>query len=147
VKTEIVTITYANGQTLKVRRPLLEIFQPSSTTEVDRGTSSGGAAICPVTGYTTSVQSVRQQLAGRGGGAADARLICVIGTNPNSAGRLYLSPKAGDTDAARQAACELQDRIRKHLGKVSLIPDRKLNHLRGFFNVVLYGMTTWGDLF
>ena len=27
------------------------------------------------------------------------------------------------------------------------MPDGQLNHLRGFFNVVLYGMSTWGSLF
>ena len=28
-----------------------------------------------------------------------------------------------------------------------LIPDGQINHLRGFFNIVLYGMTEWGDIF
>jgi putative DNA methylase len=72
IKTKVVTVTYADGQTLKVRRPLLEIFQPASDSEIDNGTSSGGAATCPITGYTTSVESVRKQLLARRGGASDA---------------------------------------------------------------------------
>src|SRR5208337_1125953 len=147
VKTDIVTVRYADGRTLKVRRPLLEVFQPASPSEVEKGTSSGGAATCPVTGYTTSVESVRRQLTIRRGGAEDARLICVIASNRKAPGRLYLAPTSVDTGAALQAAGILKHRISKHVGKVSLVPDGQLNHLRGFFNVVLYGMTTWGDLF
>ncbi|MER8395421.1 DUF1156 domain-containing protein [Mesorhizobium sp. M1340] len=147
VKTEIATVSYANGKTLKVRRPLLEVFRPTSTSEIEKGTSSGGAATCPVTGYTTSVESVRQQLVARRGGAADARLVCVIASNANSSGRQYLDPTSIDTDAALNAARELQEQIDNNPGRVSLVPDGELNHLRGFFNVVLYGMTTWGDLF
>ena len=75
VETDIVSVTYADGKTLKVRRPRLKIFQPTSPVKVIKGTSSGGAATCPVTGYTTSVESVRRQLITRRGGAEDARLI------------------------------------------------------------------------
>jgi adenine-specific DNA methylase len=147
VETEVDTVTFADGKTMKVRRPLLEIFQPSSPAEVERGTSSGGAATCPVTGYTTSVESVRRQLMARRGGAEDARLVCVVATNTNISGRLYLPPTSLDMAAACRAATELKRQISEHLDNVSLVPDGQLNHLRGFFNVVLYGMTTWGDLF
>jgi putative DNA methylase len=147
VKTEIVIVTYADGQTLKVRRPLLEIFQPTSTSEIDKGTSSGGAATCPVTGYTTSVERVRKQLMARRGGASDARLVCVIASNATLSGRQYRDPMSVDIDAALQAARELHEQIKNGSGGQSIVPDGQLNHLRGFFNVVLYGMTTWGDLF
>ena len=147
VITEIVSVTYSDGKTLTVRRPLLEIFQPSSPAEVEKGTSSAGAATCPVTGYTTSVESVRRQLISRRGGAADARLVCVIASNSKGAGRLYRAPSKIDEEAANHSAQELARQISEHTGPVSLVPDGQLNHLRGFFNVVLYGMTTWGDLF
>jgi putative DNA methylase len=147
VKTEVVTVTFADGKTLKVRRPLLEVFQPKAVLEVEKGTSSGGAATCPVTGYTTSVEGVRRQLMLRRGGAEDARLICVVASNSKGAGRLYLLPTSKDVDAALQAARDLKRQISTHVGTESLVPDGQLNHLRGFFNVVLYGMTTWGDLF
>jgi putative DNA methylase len=147
VKTEIVTVSYADGKTLQVRRPLLELFQPSSPSEVEKGTSSGGAATCPVTGYTTPVERVRRQLMTRRGGAEDARLFCIVSSNAKAPGRLYLAPTAKDTEAALQATLELKHQISKHVGAAALVPDGQLNHLRGFFNVVLYGMTTWGDLF
>jgi len=147
VETEVVSVTYAHGKTLKVRRPRIEVFQPASPAQVEKGTSSGGAATCPVTGYTTSVESVRRQLSSRRGGAEDARLVCVVASNRKGPGRLYLTPTSTDTDAVFRATQELKRQISKHVGDVSLVPDGQLNHLRGFFNVVLYGMTTWGDLF
>ncbi len=146
VISEIASATYADGRTLKVRRPLLEVFHASSPSEVEKGTSSGGAATCPITGYTTAVESVRRQLINRRGGAEDARLLCVIASNSSTSGRSAV-PTTKDLEAAFQASCELKRRIAEHVGTESLMPDGQLNHLRGFFNVVLYGMTTWGDLF
>ncbi len=147
VRTEVVTVNYADGRALKVRRPLLEVFEPSSPSEVERGTSTGGAATCPVTGHTTSVESVRRQLSARRGGAQDARLVCAIASPEKMPGRLYINPRSVDIEAAVHAAAELKRQISEHVDGVPLLPDGQLNHLRGFFNVVLYGMTTWGDLF
>ena len=147
VKTEIVLARHDDGTERKVRRPLLEVFEPKSWDEVDKATSSGGAATCPVTGFTTPVESVREQLKQRKGGAGDARLVCVVTTRQNSPGKEYLVPDRHDVEVAERAKAELLRRIRNHHAKLSLVPNGKLNHLRGFFNVVLYGMTTWGDLF
>lgn len=147
VCTETVRITYADATVRTVRRPLLEIFRPGSPNEVEKGTSSGGAVTCPVTGFTTSVERVREQLKVRKGGGSDARLICVVTTPENASGRVYRLPKESDLMAASVAKTELHRRIERHRSGTSMIPDGELNHLRGFFNVVLYGITTWGDLF
>ena len=38
--------------------------------------------------------------------------------------------------------------VRKNPARRSpLVPDGPINHLRGFFNIVLYGITQWGDIF
>jgi putative DNA methylase len=86
VRTEMVQAFYADGTVRKVRRPLMEVFQPDSPLEVEKGTSAGGAATCPVTGFTTSVERVREQLKLRAGGGADARLLCVITTPKKNRG-------------------------------------------------------------
>jgi len=145
VKTETVVANYADGTSVRVRRPLVEIFKPVSSSDVEEGTSRGGAAVCPVTEHTTPVEAIRTQLARRRGGSADARLLCVISADRE--GRSYRTPEQADLDAAARAAQELDRRKAEHRGSESLLPDGKLNHLRGFFNVVLYGMTTWADLF
>jgi putative DNA methylase len=41
VETEVVSVPYSDGKTLQVRRPRLEVFQPASPREVEKGTSSG----------------------------------------------------------------------------------------------------------
>lgn len=147
IKTETVTVTYADGASRVVRRPILRVLHPRSTSDVEQGTSRGGAATCPITGYTTPVENVRKQLEGRRGGAADARLICVVTSKANEIGRFYRTPTNLDIEAVHNAAHELSQRPVLDDSSLSSIPDGKLNHLRGFFNVVLYGMTTWGDLF
>ena len=144
---ELVSVTYSDGVTRKVRRPRLEVYCPTSLSDVEKGTSSGGAATCPITGFTTSVESVRRQLATRKGGAGDARMLCAVASGGAGVGRVYRDPQELDLTAARSADKELVRRIAAHEGDLSLIPDGQLNHLRGFFNVVLYGMTTWGELY
>ena len=147
IKTEAVSVSYADGTTCVVRRPLLKILHPKSTTDVDKGTSRGGAATCPITGFTTPVENVRKQLERRRGGTSDARLICVVTRQTNKTGRVYRTPTKLDTEAAHDAARALKEGPPFNDSSISSVPDGKLNHLRGFFNVVLYGMTTWGDLF
>src|SRR5262249_40596183 len=51
--------------------------------EVGEGTVKRGSATCPCCGFTTPVKAVREQLKKRRGGAADARLFCVVTTRPN----------------------------------------------------------------
>jgi adenine-specific DNA methylase len=145
--TKTVTITSADGAERIVRRPLIEVFHPKSVSEVEAGTSKGGAATCPVTGYTNSVERVRDQLKSRRGGAADARLLCVVATPRSAPGRIYRDPTQNDLDAAERAKQRLNKVLTAKKGDIPALPDGELNHLRGFFNVVLYGMTTWGDLF
>jgi putative DNA methylase len=174
VQTETVTVTYfIDGQPVvkRVRRPLLEIFEPKKETEVEPGTVGRGSATCPVTGYTTKVDSVRAQLKQRRGGAADARLFAVVTTRDHEQGRFYRLPTAADRAASDAAAVELERRERadgtersaagraagrrsaaagaegaKHCR--SLVPDEviSLNELRRV-SVPIYGMERWGDLF
>jgi putative DNA methylase len=147
VKTRMATVEYADGSERKVRQPLLELFQPKSERDIESGTSLGGAASCPVTEFTTAVEKVRAQLSARRGGASDARLICVATSRSGSPGRFYRMATEVDSAAANAAAAELIRRLKMQSGEPALIPDGRLNHLRGFFNVVLYGMTRWGDMF
>jgi len=147
VQTRSITKTFANGQKISILEPILEIFSPSSPREVESGTSRGGAATCPVSGFTTSVESVRRQLSTRKGGAADARLFCVVTTHPGRLGRFYRLPTEKDTEASHFASIEFERQRQTYSGLGAFVPEGELNHLRGFFNVVLYGMKKWGDLF
>ena len=84
--------------------------------DVGEGTVRRGSATCPVCGYTTPVASVRKQLKARRGGAADARLFCVVTTRPGQQGRFYRLPTERDLEAVRNAAEELERRKAAHTG-------------------------------
>jgi adenine-specific DNA methylase len=145
VITKAEVVRYADGRELRVRRPLLEVFEPKAEREVEKGTSAGGAATCPVSGHTTTVESVRAQLSTRRGGASDARLVCVVTTKEGEQGRRFRDPAKNDAIASAWAADALRREVERHDG--TAVPDEELNHIRGFFNVPLYGMSRWGDLF
>lgn len=174
VQTETVAVTYfIDGQPVvkRVRRPLLEIFEPNKESEVEGGTVARGSATCPVTGYTTKVDSVRGQLKQRRGGAADARLFAVVTTRDHEQGRFYRLSTPADQATFDAAAAEMERRERADgtersaAGRTagrrsaaagmegvenrrSLVPDEviSLNELRRI-SVPIYGMERWGDLF
>ena len=132
----------------KGKRVDFEIIPDAKAKDVGDGTVKRGSATCPCCGYTTPVKSVREQLKKRRGGAADARLFCVVITRPNVKGRIYRLPIDHDSQAARNAALELEKRKRKHTGVLSLVPYESLD-VRGIRHTwaMIYGLDHWGDLF
>lgn len=130
------------------KRVDFEIIENARPREVGEGTVRRGSATCPVCGFTTPVASVRRQLKERWGGAADARLFCVVTTRPGQQGRFYRLPTAADLEAVRKATEELERRKAAHTGPLSLVPDEPLPPQGTLgFRVQLYGMEQWGDLF
>ena len=147
VNCDIVNVSYADGTTLTVRRPLLEIFSPEKEKDVGNGTVARGSATCPVTGYTTPVASVRKQMKSRQGGAVDARLFCVVTTKPGHKGRFYRLPTEADWKATIKATEVLEKHVAEYKGRLNLIPCEPLPLMSGVFNAPIYGCNTWGSLF
>jgi putative DNA methylase len=130
----------------------IEIIQDVKAQDVGEGTVRRGSATCPVCGYTTPVASVRKQLKARRGGAADARLFCVVTIRPGPLGRFYRLPTERDMDAVRNAAEELKRRKAEHTGELSLVPDEPTPQGGGSgagraFSQRNYGMDLFEDLF
>jgi adenine-specific DNA methylase len=71
----------------------------------------------------------------------------VVTGSSDAQGRFYRLPTIVDRKAEIAAAMELERRVASSTGGLPLLPEARLNHLRGFFNVVLYGMRIWADLF
>lgn len=147
-KTEVITLPYADGSTRKVRRPILEIFQPKAASELPPPTVKRGSATCPVTGHTTPVKSVRAQLKARHGGADDARLFAVATLHPATTGRRYRLPTPLEESALADARVEAARLRQASVNGMSVVPDEKLD-VRGIRHTwaMIYGMTSWGDLF
>ncbi len=123
------------------------VINPITASEVGRGTSRQGAATCPICDYTTPVERVREQLSLKQGGTVEAKLLAVGVTRPSEVGKRYRLPTLDEMDQFAGAKQAYLEERTKTDGGVPTIPTDELNHLRGFFNVVLYGMRRWGDLF
>jgi putative DNA methylase len=130
------------------KRVEFEIVENPKASEVQDGTVARGSATCPICGYTTPVESVRAQLKKRHGGAADARMFCVVTTQHGQQGRSYRLPTEMDLNAARSAADELKRQEIEWSGELSLVPDELLPPVGTLgFRVQQYGIERWGDIF
>lgn len=112
------------------------------------GTVKRGSATCPCCGYTTPVARIREQLKKRQGGAADARLLCVITSRLGETDRRQRLPRRDDLQAISRAATYLERRRIDSGNGLSAVPDEVIspNELRRI-SVPIYGMCKWGDLF
>ena len=132
----------------KEKRVDFEIIENAKANDVRDGTVRRGSATCPCCGFTTPVTSVRRQLKARYGGAADARMFCVVTTRSWEQGRFYRLPTKRDLEAARKAADELERRKKEHKGELSLVPDEPLpSTSSGFIAPPTYGMDKFSLLF
>lgn len=131
----------------KKKRIEFDVVENIKPKDVGEGTVRRGSATCPVCGYTTPVARVRAQLRERYGGAADARLYCVVTTHSDEQGRNYRLPTKRDLEVVHKATEELERRKRRHHGPFSLTPDEYLPVMSGVFNAPIYGHNTWGSLF
>ena len=132
------------------KRVDFEIIENAKAQDVADGSVRRGSATCPCCGFTTPVGSVKKQLKARRGGAADARLFCVVTTRPGQKGRFYRLPTERDLEAMRRAAEELERRKKEHKGELSLVPDEPYPDETGagaLSSSVSYGLKNWGDVF
>ena len=139
-----------------------EIYEPQSEREVAGGTVARARATCVCCGAVLLPERVRTQLAAQRGGAdavfdeqgnhtGGARMTAVVTLKPGEPGRHYRLPTDADYAAVRLA----QERVAKlldeweHDGRQNLcpVPDEPLPLMSGTFNVPLYGINRWGDLF
>ena len=139
-----------------------EVFEPKADCEVRGGTVTRARASCLCCNAVLPPERVRAQLAAQRGGAdvvfdqqggrtGGARLTAVVTLRPGQSGRNYRLPTDADYAAVRKA----QERLARILdewergGRQGLcpVPDEPLPLMSGTFNVPLYGINRWGDLF
>lgn len=147
VQTEVVEISL-NGETLKVQRPLMEIFAPTSAIQVEAGTARGGSATCPVTGFTTPAPRVKEQLKQQRGGAQQSRLYAVYVERLNR--REFRLATHCDVDVFQSATEAAREMLRKHseaFPTEPINPIRPYKNTRGLSAVTRIGCASFGDLY
>ena len=143
------------------RPPRLEfdIFEPKNAIELQSGTVSRAKATCRCCNKTLPAERVRVQLIAQRGGAdvrfdhegkrvGGAFLLAVATLSDDTTGRHYRLAGQSDYHAVWMAQQRLKQVAAGPLANgLSPVPGEPLPLMSGTFNVPLYGMTTWGDLF
>jgi putative DNA methylase len=139
-----------------------EVFEPQNEKEVSAATMARAKATCPCCKMVLPPERVRGQLSEQRGGAdavfdaagnrtGGARMVAVVTLRPGVTGRHYRLPTEQDYEAVWKAQNQLKTIIDewKQSGKKGLcpVPDEPLPNIRGRFNVFIYGIRSWGDLF
>lgn len=126
------------------------------------GTVRRGSVTCPICGYTTQVESVREQLKEKNGGSNDSRLIAIVSIICSERiqksgqkirqfvepGRFYRLANDKDVKNVDRALIELENRNNDYLETFSFIPNEifDINGIRHTW-AMIYGLTRWHDYF
>jgi len=112
----------------------------------EEGTISRAFVRCPVCGAVINDDLTRQLFRA---GKASQRMTAVILTHPKRKGKTYRLPTERDLIAYKDAESALQHKQKDLLTELGMdpVPDELLPLMSGVFNVPIYGMTRWGDLF
>ncbi len=157
-RVEFEIIEKKNGKWYQHLAPETIVLKPNF-----EGTVRRGSVTCPICGYTTPVDRIREQLKKRNGGANEAQLyaiansLIVLRKNEfgnvrlfDESGRFYRLPNEIDCEAVKNANAELERNKIKCTSELSLVPDEATpdNHgHRAVGSAWVYGMKEWGQLF
>ncbi len=123
----------------------IKVLITSDTPKEDLGgTVRRGSVTCPVCGFT--LQRTRVETVAKAGGLGERLLAIVLG-KPGHPGRVYRSASKRDEDCFRIAAARLLTLEATLPDGLSTVPTERLPYLRSIFNVHVYGITTWAQLF
>ncbi len=110
------------------------------------GSISRAVAICPVCGRTVEAKTTRKLFQQ---GKARQRMVAVVMNKPGTRDKRYRLATETDFvvfESAEACLAEKQERLTLEWG-MNPVPDEELPLMSGVFNVAIYGINTWGDLF
>ncbi len=112
----------------------------------DEGTVSRAIIVCPVCGSSVDAKTTRELFKQ---GKSNQRMIAVVLHKPGESGKKYRLANEEDMLIFEEAEKYL-NRKREELMKewgIDPVPDEELPLMSGVFNVPIYGINRWGDLF
>jgi putative DNA methylase len=112
----------------------------------EEGTVTRAHVRCPLCGGSIDDDTTRRLFRE---GKAGQRMMAVVLHHPDRPGKRYRLPTARDLEAYRAAEQALEEKRRKLWEEWGMdpVPDEPLPLMSGVFNVPIYGLTRWGDLF
>ncbi len=110
------------------------------------GTISRARVVCPCCGSGLSDKEVRKQFQD---GQAGQRMITVVLHHPRRQGKTYRLATPEDVAVFEKTTQVLEAKRQKLLEKWGMdpVPDELIPLMSGVFNVPIYGINKWGDLF
>jgi len=112
----------------------------------EKGTVSRAIVTCPVCGATIDAKTTRRLFQQ---GKSGQRMVAVVLHKQGEQGKRYRLATEKDLEVYKKAEeylKEKQEKLRDEWGMEPL-PDEELPLMSGVFNVPIYGMNAWGDLF
>ncbi len=112
----------------------------------EEATVSRAHVRCPVCNGTIDGNTTRHLFRE---GKAFQRVVAVVLHKPGRSGKIYRVPTERDLEAYREAEAVLEQRRQALWAEWGMdpVPDEPLPLMSGTFNVPLYGIIRWGDLF
>jgi putative DNA methylase len=112
----------------------------------EEGTVTRAHVRCPLCGGSIDDDTTRRLFRE---GKAGQRMMAVVLHHPDRPGKRYRLPTARDLESYRAAEQALEEKRRKLWEEWGMdpVPDEPLPLMSGVFNVPIYGLTRWGDLF
>ncbi|NQE44575.1 hypothetical protein C5S31_00960, partial [ANME-1 cluster archaeon GoMg2] len=115
-------------------------FDPS------KGTVKRAVARCLVCGSTVDANTTRKLFQK---GKASQRMVAVVLHHPKKKGKNYRIATEKDLEVFKEAEKYLEKKRAKLMDEwgIDPVPDEELPLMSGVFNVPIYGLNKWGDLF
>jgi putative DNA methylase len=113
----------------------------------NKGTVSRAIVDCPIC-HSSSLndEDLRKEFQE---GKSSQRMLIVVLQNPKIPGKTYRVATENDLKIFKSAEKYLEEKRKKLMDEwgIDPVPDEEIPLMSGTFNVPLYGMTKWGDLF
>jgi adenine-specific DNA methylase len=114
--------------------------------EPEKGTISRAIATCLVCGSPQDDKTVRKLFQD---GKAGQRMVAVVLHHSIKKGKIYRLATEKDLEFFKESEKYLEEKRKKLMDEwgIDPVPDEEIPLMSGTFNVPLYGITKWGDLF